>query len=135
MNSGHIYVLLAIICVLGMIATSFIYTNQQVLQYEEIKVSYEVREGQSLGFDTTNESLAFGRSAPGGKSFRHIEIVSAEPARFFIGLTGDAVQHLHPEPSFGDLEPGVAQMIRFTLSSPEKPGNYTGLVQVRVLRR
>lgn len=135
MKTVHLLVILGGIFLLGVVGVYFIYANSQVLQYEEIQISYEVRDDWSIGFDTTNQSLAFGRSAPGGQSFRHVKIESAVPAEFYVAISGDALRHVRPEPSEGILDPGVPQLIRFTLYAPDTEGNYTGRAQIRVFRR
>lgn len=96
-----------------------------------LRIPVSLTVGDHIGFNASNESLAFGMVTPGGSSTRfvHLENKNSEPCRVTTHVRGELNAWTEVEKS---SVLGQTAELRVKVEAPEdaKPGEYAGSLEI-----
>lgn len=138
MDKKQVAILVVIVFLLGMTATSLFYSHYLVENVMIVEMSLEV--GDKLGFNLEENVLNFGRTAPGVNSVtRFIEISNIEdyPIVIKIKTSGELSEWVTTSEDNFVLEAGEIRKVDFVAAPPpDAPqGEYYGKVRVLAMKK
>ncbi|MFH1683214.1 MAG: hypothetical protein ABIA37_05460 [Candidatus Woesearchaeota archaeon] len=138
MNKKELAIILVIVFLLGMTATSLFYSHYLVENVMMVEMSLEI--GDKLGFDLEKDILNFGRTAPGVSSVtRFMEISNIEdyPIRIKIKTSGELSEWVTASEYNFVLSAGEIKKVDFVAAPPQDApqGEYSGKVRVLAMKK
>ena len=141
----RIIMLITIVIAIGILVGSVSYTifkfqeykktSERIISYMEFNSSVEITAG-SNGLNADRDGVKFGKTVPGGRGTRFLEINTSEDAFVQIFLSGDLAPYLSVENNSFYMKAGEFMNIPVYLDVPDNMviGFYTGKVYVLLTR-
>ncbi len=135
MRISRLLVIIFSVLIVGITATMTYYYGFYLLEYHEIPVDFNVKQGL-VGINTDSDALHMGGIGPGGYSRRRMTIEPAQDARLVIRVTGGAAPYVAPETNNLAVRAGEPLELMFVAAIPVNTteGNYTGTAKFYFFR-
>jgi hypothetical protein len=127
---------LALIFIIGILLTIFVYNKINLLQYREIDLSVKIENGSS-SFNTSTDGLNFARMYPGGEVTKRIDIHSLKRSLVHIEADGTIADFITFSENNFVMEPGEYRQVEVYLTLPfdALEGPYHGKLKIYFYRK
>ncbi|MGV8151340.1 MAG: hypothetical protein ACP5NV_06455 [Candidatus Woesearchaeota archaeon] len=136
-NSKYVFLFLLLLFVflLGIFLTILFFNNYKLLQYDEIDISVNVRNGSS-SFNTSTDALNFARIYPGGSATKLIGIFAHKDSIVRMKISGNISEFIMLSDNDFLIKKNETRQIQVMLDIPESTieGPYSGKLKIYFYR-